>query len=124
MLVDHYDEDWEQLWWARADGRARVEQAAPAGAAEALVGRYRQYREQPPEGPFIVIEVERFSGWSAAYSAAMERTLYSSEHKDLGESFRAFLTRNAASSYEQWEQRRDSPARVLHRGRPRRLPRL
>ena len=34
----------------------------------------------------------------------MERTLYSSEHKDLGESFRAFLTRNALSSYERWEQ--------------------
>ena len=33
----------------------------------------------------------------------MDRTLYSSEHKDLGESFGAFLTRNAASSYEQWE---------------------
>jgi alkylation response protein AidB-like acyl-CoA dehydrogenase len=34
----------------------------------------------------------------------MDRTLYSSDHKDLGESFRAFLTRNAVSSYEQWEQ--------------------
>ncbi len=33
----------------------------------------------------------------------MDRTLYGSEHKDLGESFRAFLTRNAVSSYEQWE---------------------
>jgi alkylation response protein AidB-like acyl-CoA dehydrogenase len=34
----------------------------------------------------------------------MDRTLYSSEHKDFGESFRAFLSRHAASSYEQWEQ--------------------
>ena len=34
----------------------------------------------------------------------MDRTLYSSDHKDLGECLRAFLTRNAASSYEQWEQ--------------------
>jgi len=34
----------------------------------------------------------------------MDRTLYSSEHKDFGESFRAFLTKNAASSYEQWER--------------------
>ena len=33
----------------------------------------------------------------------MERTLYSSEHKDLGESFRAFLTKNAAPSYADWE---------------------
>jgi PPOX class probable F420-dependent enzyme len=69
VLVDHYAEDWRQLWWARADGRARVEKAAPAGAAEALVARYEQYRDRVPGGPFIVIEVQRFSGWSAAYSA-------------------------------------------------------
>ena len=41
VLVDHYADDWQQLWWARADGRARVEKAAPAGAAEALAARYR-----------------------------------------------------------------------------------
>jgi PPOX class probable F420-dependent enzyme len=69
VLVDHYEEDWSKLWWARADGVARVCKAAPAGAAEALVARYAQYRAQPPGGPFIVIEVERFSGWRAAYSA-------------------------------------------------------
>ncbi|HEX3614965.1 MAG TPA: acyl-CoA dehydrogenase family protein [Solirubrobacteraceae bacterium] len=34
----------------------------------------------------------------------MDRTLYSSEHKDFGESFRAFLTKNAAPGYEQWER--------------------
>jgi PPOX class probable F420-dependent enzyme len=68
VLVDHYAEDWQQLWWVRADGRARVEQAAPAGAAEALVARYEQYRERAPAGPFIVVEIQRFRSWSAAYS--------------------------------------------------------
>src|SRR5204862_1297005 len=24
VLVDHYDEDWERLWWIRLRGRARV----------------------------------------------------------------------------------------------------
>jgi PPOX class probable F420-dependent enzyme len=24
LLVDHYDDDWTRLWWARADGRAEV----------------------------------------------------------------------------------------------------
>ena len=24
LLVDHYDEDWSQLWWVRADGTAEV----------------------------------------------------------------------------------------------------
>lgn len=68
VLVDHYESDWARLWWVRADGRARVEKAAPAGAAEALARRYEQYREQPPAGPFIVVEIQRFSGWSATYS--------------------------------------------------------
>jgi alkylation response protein AidB-like acyl-CoA dehydrogenase len=34
----------------------------------------------------------------------MERALYSSEHKDFGESFQAFLTEHAAGQYEQWER--------------------
>jgi PPOX class probable F420-dependent enzyme len=69
VLVDHYEDDWSKLWWVRADGVARVCKAAPAGAAEALVARYEQYREHPPGGPFIVVEVQRFSGWRATYSA-------------------------------------------------------
>src|SRR6266571_2309194 len=24
VLVDHYEEDWEALWWVRAEGSARV----------------------------------------------------------------------------------------------------
>ena len=67
VLVDHYEDDWRALWWVRADGRAEVVKAAPAGAAEALAQRYDQYRERPPAGPFIVVEVQRFSSWSATY---------------------------------------------------------
>lgn len=75
VLVDHYEDDWNMLWWARADGRARVVSAGQelelrARALGALAGRYRQYLRQPPEGDLIVVEVERFSGWSATYSAA------------------------------------------------------
>jgi PPOX class probable F420-dependent enzyme len=71
VLVDHYEDDWERLWWVRADGLARVEggrTSKSAALAEALSERYAQYRERPPQGPFIVIEVQRVSGWSAAYS--------------------------------------------------------
>ena len=24
LLVDHYDENWDHLWWVRVDGRARI----------------------------------------------------------------------------------------------------
>ncbi|MEU6138578.1 TIGR03668 family PPOX class F420-dependent oxidoreductase [Nocardioides sp. NPDC047086] len=62
LLVDDYDDDWSQLWWARADGVARVHAAHDLGP---LVAKYADYREQPPSGPVIVIEVTRWSGWSA-----------------------------------------------------------
>lgn len=73
LLVDHYEEDWDRLWWVRADGRARIldDLGAPAdqvrrAAILLLARRYEQYRTRPPEGPVIEVAVERWSGWSAA----------------------------------------------------------
>jgi PPOX class probable F420-dependent enzyme len=66
VLVDHYEEDWTRLWWARADGTARVVEAATEpDALAALVSRYPQYAERAPDGPLIVISVARWTGWSA-----------------------------------------------------------
>jgi PPOX class probable F420-dependent enzyme len=64
VLADHYDEDWDALWWARADGTGRVLEAAPAAVA-LLRQRYAQYRDAPPEGPVLAVEVHRWSGWHA-----------------------------------------------------------
>ena len=72
LLVDHYDDDWSQLWWVRADGRARiVEDGDDSGADEAreraltrLAERYPQYRDRPPRGPVVLIAVESWTGWS------------------------------------------------------------
>lgn len=69
LLVDHYDEDWRTLWWVRADGTGRVVPARdPEGAAAIglLIERYDQYRAQPPAGPVLAVDVERWSGWSGA----------------------------------------------------------
>ena len=69
LLVDHYDEDWRTLWWVRADGTGRVVSARdPEGATAIglLIGRYDQYRAQPPAGPVLAVDVERWSGWSGA----------------------------------------------------------
>lgn len=65
LLVDQYDEDWTHLWWARAEGHARVHEDSSV-AIGPLAERYPQYRDTPPDGPFIAITVERWSGWSAA----------------------------------------------------------
>jgi PPOX class probable F420-dependent enzyme len=64
VLVDHYDDDWTLLWWVRADGVARVADTS-AEALAALTAKYQQYRDTPPPGPFLTIEVRRWSAWSA-----------------------------------------------------------
>jgi PPOX class probable F420-dependent enzyme len=69
VLADLYDEEWTRLWWARGDGVARVVESGAqehARAVKLLVERYAQYAGQPPSGPAIVIDVERWSGWSGA----------------------------------------------------------
>ncbi|MFE7744345.1 TIGR03668 family PPOX class F420-dependent oxidoreductase [Nocardia sp. NPDC057455] len=66
VLVDRYGDDWTQLWWARADGDARIADGVEAEAAiRRLTERYPQYERQPPPGPVIAIDVGRWSGWSA-----------------------------------------------------------
>jgi PPOX class probable F420-dependent enzyme len=67
LLVDHYDDDWSQLWWVRADGTAEVVDSPPAAhpGLAALAQRHPRYREQPPAGPLLVVTVQRWSGWSS-----------------------------------------------------------
>ncbi|GAB3484456.1 TIGR03668 family PPOX class F420-dependent oxidoreductase [Amycolatopsis cihanbeyliensis] len=66
FLVDHYQDDWSGLWWARADGRATVHADPEPGSAPlaALRAKYPQYAERPPEGPVVLTEVARWAGWS------------------------------------------------------------
>jgi PPOX class probable F420-dependent enzyme len=66
-LADHYTEDWDNLWWVRADGTARIVTArsAVAAAVATLADRYPQYASQPPAGPIVEISVERWVGWAA-----------------------------------------------------------
>jgi PPOX class probable F420-dependent enzyme len=67
LLVDHYEEDWDRLWWVRVDGAAAVleESDEEQRAIAALTARYRQYARTRPGGPVIAIAIERLSGWSA-----------------------------------------------------------
>jgi PPOX class probable F420-dependent enzyme len=69
VLVDRYEEDWTALWWARADGVARVhdpDTPEARAAVDLLAARYPQYRYHPPPGPVVVVEVDRWSTWSAS----------------------------------------------------------
>jgi PPOX class probable F420-dependent enzyme len=67
LLVDHYDEDWSQLWWVRADGVAAVhdtgEQMATGYAL--LRQKYSQYERIALTGPVVTVNVARWSSWEA-----------------------------------------------------------
>lgn len=67
VLVDHYEDDWDRLWWIRLDGVARIAHSGPLRetALQALVEKYPVYAGQPPPGPAIAITVERIRSWSA-----------------------------------------------------------
>ncbi|QFU90046.1 TIGR03668 family PPOX class F420-dependent oxidoreductase [Amycolatopsis sp. YIM 10] len=63
FLADRYADDWNQLWWVRADGRATVLDEHPEAIA-ALRAKYPQYRDAPPEGPIVRTVIGHWTGWS------------------------------------------------------------
>ncbi len=68
VLFDHYEDDWNMLWWVRIDGAARVlgDRAEADLATDLLVRRYPQYERVRPGGPVVAVSIDRMSGWSAA----------------------------------------------------------
>ena len=72
MLADHYSDDWETLWWVRADGRGTIlaDQRQMAAPLRLLANRYWQYRQAPPTGPVLAVTVERWTGWTGAPAPA------------------------------------------------------
>ena len=72
LLVDHFEDDWSRLWWVRVDGQARVlEESDELDALLApLHEKYRgHYGLRPPRGAAIVVDLQRWVGWSASASA-------------------------------------------------------
>jgi PPOX class probable F420-dependent enzyme len=67
VLVDHYEDDWSRLWWIRLRGRARVldDGDERERALELLAAKYPQYRDEPPDGAVLAVDVVETRGWSA-----------------------------------------------------------
>jgi PPOX class probable F420-dependent enzyme len=67
VLIDHYAEDWSELWWARLDGRAEVLEEGPEveRALAVLAEKYPQYRERPPGGPVVAVRELAWRWWAA-----------------------------------------------------------
>jgi PPOX class probable F420-dependent enzyme len=67
LLVDHYADDWTQLWWVRADGTATVhrEGATMDSGYRLLRAKYPQYQSVSLDGPVIAVTVRRWRSWQA-----------------------------------------------------------
>ena len=69
VLVDHYEEAWDRVWWVRADGRARVVEEGPdvARAHDLLRRKYEQYRGQTALlDRVVVIDVVTWRWWTSS----------------------------------------------------------
>ena len=65
LLVDHYTDEWEHLWWVRADGLATVHHGGDQMATGygLLRAKYPQYERIALNGPVVTVEVTRWSSW-------------------------------------------------------------
>jgi PPOX class probable F420-dependent enzyme len=65
LLVDHYEDNWSQLWWVRVDGSARVLDggAERERALDLLVAKYAQYRAARPPGAVVAIDIDSWRAW-------------------------------------------------------------
>jgi PPOX class probable F420-dependent enzyme len=65
ILVDHYEEPWNYLWWVRADGRAAVgrDEDAIGPATDLLTAKYASYEHRRPPGPIVVVEIDAWRFW-------------------------------------------------------------
>ena len=69
LLVDHYEDDWSQLWWIRVTGAATVHERGDevdAPAREALAAKYPQYRARPPAGAVWSVRLDDVRRWAAS----------------------------------------------------------
>ncbi len=75
LLLDHYEDDWEMLWWLRVEGRAALVPAADhERALAALRAKYPQYARVPlssGEPRLLRIEIERIASWRASARAGI-----------------------------------------------------
>jgi PPOX class probable F420-dependent enzyme len=62
LLVDHYDDDWEKVWWIRVDGVAEVRDR-DEGAVALLAAKYPQYVDAQL-GRIVVIQPAKWTSWA------------------------------------------------------------
>ena len=81
LLLDHYADDWRELWWIRLRATAKVVTGRDAGwsaAENALTRKYPQYREVPlfkDEPTLLRFDWRSVGWWGGDGLASVERWL-------------------------------------------------
>ena len=65
VLVEHYEDDWTELWWVRANGRA-VEATPTDSWLDAFADKYPAYKAPGSIASVILMTPSSVTGWSAA----------------------------------------------------------
>jgi PPOX class probable F420-dependent enzyme len=68
ILVQHYDEVWERLWWISVAGTARIVPPEEHGEHDRAIGlllaKYAPYVTQRLDGPVLAITASKWRTWS------------------------------------------------------------
>jgi PPOX class probable F420-dependent enzyme len=68
LLVDHYEDDWTNVWWVRLDGTAIVHDTGTEAhdhGRRLLADKYAQYAEAPDLlGRMVVVKAEKWASWT------------------------------------------------------------
>jgi len=64
LLVEHYSDDWDELWWVRVHGRAEASGVTDS-ALESLCERHPRYRAVGAVVAVVTLTPESMTGWAA-----------------------------------------------------------
>ncbi len=67
LIVEHYSEDWDDLWWVRVHARgSECPPDAMNTVRGVLAARHPRYREEGSIASALVLDPQAFSGWAAS----------------------------------------------------------
>jgi PPOX class probable F420-dependent enzyme len=66
LLVDHRDDDWERLWWVRADLTFVANDDPTPSESHNLTAKYPMYQPMGSVSSVLRFEVITYRGWTAS----------------------------------------------------------
>jgi PPOX class probable F420-dependent enzyme len=64
LLIDHYAEDWSDLWWVRVHATAQIA-PDPTDWVDALAVRFPPYRQPATVAAVVLLRPTAITGWAA-----------------------------------------------------------